>query len=363
MVPGTSLPEPYLGKCFRMWESPSLREEGASRGPLLSLLSNPPWALSPRAGPGGGGGRQPVPRAPSSSSRSPLQGLDQARGLGAPTPRGAPCPARARPQGPRAGPRTHRSPPRCLSWRSPRSPCLGRRKEGVREGNGGWGRPTAPTGGAAPTSRVRAVGAPGAEAPSSRRDGWAGSERRASANSSARAAAAVAALAPRRPRADTPPSPPRPPRAPPGSARRRPVPAPPRGRAGAEVTCGPGRGGPPEGLRPAEVAPGGRDWRARARGAGCCRRGWWPEAHPRETGRRGARSAAWEAERGPGLLCAPRRGASSRSPCRREPRLRERRRRGTSLGPGHRSAPAAEPAASLFAPRPQVPAEPPPRGL
>lgn len=161
-----------------MCESPRSSEKGKSRGPLPSLppfspLLPPPSirpnARSPHAGWGGGGGggrggRQLVPRVPSSSSRSLLQGLDHARGLGAPTRRSARRPP-SRPEGPRPRPRTHRSPPRCLSWRSPRSPCLGRGEEGVREGNGGWGRPAAPRAEATPTSaRVRAASAPGADA-------------------------------------------------------------------------------------------------------------------------------------------------------------------------------------------------------
>lgn len=132
MVQETSLSGPYLGKHLSIGDPHPHPTHGArsserrncrDRSPPSPSPSGPRRsALAPELGGGGGRGRERVPRVPSSGSRRPLRGLDRVSGLRAPTGRGARCPVPARPAGPQTQPLTHRSPPRCLSWRSPRSP-------------------------------------------------------------------------------------------------------------------------------------------------------------------------------------------------------------------------------------------------
>lgn len=98
-------------------------------------------------GQGGGGGRQLVPRAPSSSSSLRLlRGLDHARSLRAPTRRGARCPAQAPPYGSQ-DPALDSPLSISLPFLAVAAfPMTGRWKEGVREGNRGWSRPRRSTG-------------------------------------------------------------------------------------------------------------------------------------------------------------------------------------------------------------------------
>jgi hypothetical protein len=203
-----------------------------------------PWALGPYPELGEGGEEaESRLRGP----WRPLLGLDRAGGLGAPTPSAAvdrPRPAGAQPQ-----PSTHRSPPRCPSWRSPRCPWPGRGLHGVRAAKGaGRSPPLAPQSDATPRLQPSERGVSPTPEPGGKVCGAWG---QGSTNSPAAGGGGGGGGDGGERRADTPPSPARPPCAPPAAALRglglwpRPLEifAGGRARAGSDVCETPGRAG------------------------------------------------------------------------------------------------------------------------